>query len=52
MDDAFGDALAGEAGTLLDQVMVLHEQGAVRPRRLRVLVVGDRCSAVGGEALT
>src|SRR4051812_48109811 len=47
--DALGDALAVEAGELLDQVVVLQQDGAARTGGLRALVVGDGRARLGGE---
>ncbi|MNJ80573.1 hypothetical protein D3C77_790000 [compost metagenome] len=49
MNDPFGNALAVEVSELLDEVNVLQEHGATRPRREAVLVVGDGLAEVGRE---
>src|SRR5580700_8902626 len=46
MHDALGNPLAIKMRELLDQVMVLHQNRSSRTRGPRVLIVGDRGSAV------
>jgi len=47
--DAFGDAFAVEVGVLLEELPVLHQQGAARPRGQGVLVVAHGDAGRGGE---
>ncbi len=47
--DALRDALAVEAGELLDEVLVLDQEGAADAGGSGVLVVGDRGAGLGGE---
>ena len=47
--DPLGDALAVEAGELLQQVLVLDEDGPAGAGRLAALVVSDRCARLGGQ---
>ena len=49
VDDPFGDALAVEAGELLDQVLIGEEHGPPGPRGVAVLVVGDGSPGLGRE---
>ena len=44
-----GDALAVEAGQLLQQVLVLEEDRTARAGGLAALVVDDRCARLGGQ---
>jgi hypothetical protein len=49
MHDALGNPLAIKMRELLDQVMVLHQNRSSRTRGPRVLIVGDRGSAIRCE---
>jgi hypothetical protein len=51
MDDAFGNSLAVEVREFVDQVMVLEQDGTAGRSGARVLIVGDRGSAIGGQSL-
>jgi hypothetical protein len=47
--DALGYPLAIEVREFLEQVMVFEQYRAARPGGTRVLIVGDRGSAIGGQ---
>ena len=49
MDDALGNSLAVEVGVLLEQLPVLHQQRSARAGGQRVLIVYNRCAALGGQ---
>jgi len=49
VDDPLRDALAVEAGELLDQVVVLAQRGPGGARGPGVLVVDDRRAGLGGQ---
>ena len=51
VDDALGDALAVEAGQLLDEVLVLEQHRPAGAGRLGPLVVGHGGPGLGGEDL-
>lgn len=48
VDDALRDALAGEVGDLLDEVVVLEEDGAAGADGEGLVVVPYRSAGVGG----
>jgi hypothetical protein len=51
VDDPLGNPLAVETRELFEQVLILHQDGAVRAGRLRILIVGDRSAGFGAKRL-
>ena len=51
MDDAFRHAFAVERRHLLEQLIILHQQGAARAGGQRILIVADRVALGGGQLL-